>query len=79
MSLRWWLSVVIMALALDLLMHEARSATYDPIVSYIEAQFGVRPGDPLPQDWRTPNLRFQYKGATSVGNGCYQVNVCRYR
>jgi hypothetical protein len=56
-----------------------RSEVYDPIVNYIESSYNVRPGDPLPQDWRTPNIHLQYKGTTPTGNGCYQVNICRYR
>ena len=73
---KWTLLIFGIVCALSAVGH---SASYDPIVTYIESQFGVHPGDPLPQDWRTPNIRFQYKGATSVGDGCYQVHVCRFR
>lgn len=79
---KWVWIAIILSLALNVVIlcaHKAHSATFDPIVQYIEGAAGIHPGDPLPQDWRTPNIRLQYKNTTSMGNGCYQVNICRYR
>lgn len=77
--LNWFLSVIIAALAVNLLIHAANSTGYDPTVAFFESQYNLHPGDPLPQDWRTPNTRLRYKGTTPIGNGCYQVNICRAR
>jgi hypothetical protein len=73
------LSIGTLVLAAIIYARHVHGETYDPVVQLIEGSYNVHPGDPLPQDWRTPNIRLQYKNTTPLGNGCYQVNICRYR
>jgi hypothetical protein len=79
--LNWFFVLLLLAAAfiISQAMRRAWSGTYDPFVSRLEMLFGVHPGGPFPVDMRAPDIRLQYRGATPVGHGCYQVNVCRYR
>lgn len=79
--LNWFFLFLLLAAAFILgqVTRQALGAAYDPFVTRLEMIFGVHPGGLIPVDTRAPDIRLQYLGARSVGQGDYDIRIRRVR